>query len=184
MKTLYTMKIVFILISLSLTGYASACSCMQLTRDEKIAQADFYVRVEVLDSGRVSGMLRMYKIRLIATYKSDVNPFIRINDRFIYTQESSSACGTTLQQGRCYNLTGTYHTASVWEGFWRCTLESRMYFTMCDLKETRYRIPLPPYWSSLHLGDLFSTPVPPNPRTTLPAFPRPTTRFPEQRDGQ
>lgn len=138
------MKIVLILISLSLTGYASACSCMKLTSDEKIAKADFHVRVEVLDSGTVSGMLRMYKIRLIATYKSDGNPSIRINDRFIYTQQSSSACGTTLRQGRYYNLTGFYQTASVMVGFWRCGLESRMHISMCGLISPRPDYPIPP----------------------------------------
>ncbi|XP_060587148.1 uncharacterized protein LOC132742699 [Ruditapes philippinarum] len=87
--------------------YCSACTCSpNNTVQEKYCNADFLILVKVLNDGIVYGGNRVYRINLIATYRSKV--YGGVDVRKLYTATNSAACGVILQKGYYYILTGYY----------------------------------------------------------------------------
>ncbi|XP_045175554.2 metalloproteinase inhibitor 2-like [Mercenaria mercenaria] len=144
------MQLLILFVLLTITGLSSACSCIDTSVHEKYCKADFAVLVKVLNNGRVSGMNRIYRIKLEATYRSNV--YGSVDKRQIFTATNSAACGVILQRGYYYILTGYYRTI---DG------ARRMKTGLCDIQQRFDRNPKrfyrPPNCNGIYFPNRMST---------------------------
>ncbi|XP_060587144.1 uncharacterized protein LOC132742695 [Ruditapes philippinarum] len=99
--------ICFVIGVITTVQYGSACTCNpNISIQDKNCRSNFLVLVKVLNNGNVYGMDRVYKINLIATFRSNMQGGVDV--RHLYTATDGSACGIILQKGYYYVLTGYY----------------------------------------------------------------------------
>lgn len=108
-SVIHEMQVVTVFVLLSLTTSALGCSCIPgQTEHDKYCRGDFGILVYVLDNGHVTGMDREYRIKLLHVYKLGGQDKKLLDQNRVFTKKDSSMCGTVLQKGKYYVLSGYY----------------------------------------------------------------------------